>query len=309
MSTPEQLMYRFFGLRDELNGLVLQIPEVEKIFDQMTLNQPCFVPTELGFVRSVSWLYGLYYEAGKIGVSFLLKNLNIFGIDNDGRGRGHYEIVRNLRTFNFHNLNRFVAHDKRVVSECQKWFREGCGTFVPTKEEDWAPLIIVLLSDSVLFLERLRDCLRHIELEEEVRKVLIYEQWQHRVKRYHPPHKFDEIIPEILEDMGRSRLDPIRFREKYYSDWVRVMEAYIDGYNFNDEARRLIENSVLAEGVDVLPISGRDLIDYFELEPGPEIGDLLQAAKVIFGIEKCDKDTLLTKLRAQREEKTNSAGE
>jgi hypothetical protein len=301
MSTPEQLMYRLFGLRDELNGLVLQVPEVERIFDHMTLNQPRFVPTELGFIRSVSWLYGLYYEAGKIGVAFLLQNFGVFHIDVDGRSQIHYEIVRSLRTLNFHNLNPFATHDRKVVEECQKWFRKGCGTFVPTKEEDWAPLIITLLSDAISFMEQLRDCVRHIELEEGERKALIYEQWRQRIKRHHPPHQFDELIPEILDDIGRDRLDPIRFRAKYYSGWMRILDTYADGYDFRNEARRLIESSALAEGVDVLPISGKDLIAHFEIEPGPEVGELLQVAKNIFNVEKCDKATLLARLRAQRE--------
>lgn len=291
-------MYRLFAIRDELNGLVYPIPGVGKVFDNLSLNQPKFIPAELGFIRSVSWLYGLYYEAGKIGVAFLVKTLPVYELDAEELHLRHHGLVRDIRTFTSHNLDLSAIHDKKLVTICQNWFQEACGTFVPIDEEHWQPLIFRLLRDAVSFLEALKNCVRLIESDD--RKNLICAQWTQKLKRYYPPHMFDSLIPEVLADIGRDQMDPERFRKKYYSDWARTFEGYSDDLDFEVEARRLIESAALSEARGVLPISGKDLINYFDLAPGPEVGNLLEIAKGIYIAEKCDKKTLLSKLAEKR---------
>lgn len=291
-------MYRIFGLRDELNGLVYPIKGVERVFENMTLNQPRFSPAELGFIRSVSWLYGFYYEAGKVGVSFLLKYLEVYQLEGEGRHAQHYQIVRDLRTFLVHNLNMEAIHDKKLVQTCQEWFRLGCGTYFPADEEHWQPLLNHLLGEAVEFLEVLRNCVRKIESDE--RRSLICDQWAQRIKRHYPPHLFDEIIPAVLQDIGRTEMDAIRLRKKYYSDWARIFETYNDEHDFGTEARKLIESAALAENKNTLPITGKDVIDYFEIAPGQEVGNLLEMAKQLYIVERCGKTILLEKLREMR---------
>lgn len=299
MTIPENFMYRIFGLRDELNGLVYPITGVGRVFENMTLNQPRFSPAELGFIRSISWLYGLYYEAGKVGVNFLLKYLEVYQLESGGCHAEHYRIVRSLRTFLVHNLNLDTVHDKKLVQSCQEWFRQGCGSYFPTDEEHWQPLLVHLLGESVAFLEVLRTCVRKIEVDE--RRDLICSQWAQRLKRYYPPHLFDEIIPEVLQDIGRTEMNAIRLRKKYYADWARVFETYSDEHDFITEARKLIESAALSENKSTLPITGKDVIDYFDIAPGQEVGDLLEQAKQLYTVERCDKATLLERLRGIQE--------
>ncbi|MGJ0485138.1 MAG: hypothetical protein ACR65R_11490 [Methylomicrobium sp.] len=298
MMTPENYMYRIFGLRDELNGLVYPITGIERVFESMTLNQPKFSPAELGFIRSISWLYGFYYEAGKIGVSFLLKYLEVYQLECNGYHAEHYKIVRNLRTFLVHNLDLEAIHDKQVVQTCQIWFRQGCGTSFPSEEEHWQPLLIHLLGEAVAFLEVLTDCVRKIEGDEN--RDMICGQWAQRIRRYYPPHLFDEIIPEVLQDIGRTEMDAIRLRKKYYSDWARVLEIYDAEFDFKTEARKLIEDAALSENKSIPPVTGKDIIEYFDIAPGPLVGDLLEQAKQLYIVERCDKPTLLERLREKK---------
>lgn len=299
MTTPENFMYRIFGLRDELNGLVYPIKGVERVFESMSLNQPRFSPAELGFIRSISWLYGFYYEAGKIGVNFLLKYLEVYQLESNGRHAEHYKIVRELRTYLVHNLDLDAVHDKKLVQTCQEWFKQGCGTYFPADEEHWQPLLVHLLNEAVVFLEVLRNCVRKIESDEN--KDLICNQWAQRLKRYYPPHLFDEIIPGVLQDIGRTEMDAIRLRKKYYADWARIFETYGDEHDFKTEARKLIESAALSENKSTLPITGKDIIHHFDIAPGQEVGDLLEEAKRLYTVERCDKTTLLEKLRELRE--------
>jgi hypothetical protein len=298
MTTPEKLMYRVFALRDELNGLVCPVIGVEKVFEVMTLSQPRFSPAELGFIRSVSWLYGFYYEAGKIGVNFLLKFLEVYQLEDKGRYLEHYKIVAELRTLLVHNLNLAAVHDQKLVQNCQKWYREGCGTYFPSEETHWQPLLAHLLAEAILFLKVLICCVRKIEADES--SDLIYGQWAQKLKRYYPPHLFDEIIPKVLQDIGRAEMDPIRLRKKHYADWTRAFETYGDGHDFNNEARKLIESAALSESKNTLPITGRDILEYFCISPGQEVGNLLEYAKQIYSLEPCDKEGLLQKLDEMR---------
>ena len=51
------------------------------------------------------------------------------------------------------------------------------------------------------------------------------------------------------------------------------------GYIFEVEARKLIENTLLTEMKSVMPIIGLDIMNYFGVEPGPKVGELLNIAK------------------------------
>lgn len=294
MSSPDSLMYRLFALRDELNGLVRPIDGVEILFEPMSLHQPRFTPAELGFVRSTSWLFGLYYEAGKIGVAFTLKYLQVYGLDDGAKHAEHYKIVRDLRTYLVHNLDLNELHDQKVINDCQKWFKQRCKTVLPSTEEHWTPLLLSLLSEAVDFMQALCACVRKIEADANVE--MICRQWSQRLKRYHPPHVFDDIIPGILQDIGITEMDPMRLRKKYYTDWSRKFETYAEGYDFLTEATKLVESAALAEQGQTLPITGKDVMEYFALPPGPEIKDLLELAKNLYANDRCDKPALLARL-------------
>ncbi|MBI3727108.1 MAG: hypothetical protein HY254_02120 [Burkholderiales bacterium] len=292
---PENLMYQLIALRDELNRLVLSVDSIGKIFDDMTLTLPKFDPSELGFIRTVSWLYGLYYEAGKIGVNFLIRYLEVYDLDADGQKKDHFKLVQRMRTFIVHNLDLSARHDQQIAASCQQWFKPRCGSSDPNIEEHWRSLLLALLADSIQFLKTLRDCVKKIEVDESME--IVFQQWALKLKRYHPPHAFDSLIPSILDDIGRAQMDPMRLRSKYYADWHRALECLNDDYIFEDEARKLIEFSILSETNQTLPISGKDIIENLNVPAGPKVGELLETAKQIYAVSRCEKLVLLRKLK------------
>jgi hypothetical protein len=100
--------------------------------------------------------------------------------------------------------------------------------------------------------------------------------------------------------MGRENIDVPRFRNRYYDRWTRELAVQQGSYDFEVEGRKLIEQALLTEMTPVLPITGKDIIDEFNLSPGPQVGDLLRLARKLYMEEPCNRDILLTKLRLEQ---------
>ena len=79
--------------------------------------------------------------------------------------------------------------------------------------------------------------------------------------------------------MGRGLIDSSKMCKKFYNDWNKALELLKPGYIFEVEARKLIENTLLTEMKSVMPIIGLDIMNYFGVEPGPKVGELLNIAK------------------------------
>ncbi len=81
MTTPtaDGLMYQIVARVEEINRVASRLTGVDHgVFQAPSLQMPRLYPAELGFLRSVSWLFVSYYEAGKVGVAFLEVRLERF---------------------------------------------------------------------------------------------------------------------------------------------------------------------------------------------------------------------------------------
>src|SRR5262249_34934235 len=148
-----------------------------------------FVPSELGFMRTVSWLYVLYHEAGRPSVAFLCGLLHGYDLDPDGRIAAHLALVQQLRTFLQHNLDPGKPHDTQIWTACEEWFQRHCRTRVPVENDHWDGCLLALLDEARRFFQALSGCVRAIEGDEARQDVV--DQWVFRKSRYHPPHQFD----------------------------------------------------------------------------------------------------------------------
>jgi hypothetical protein len=293
---PEQLMYRLVGKAEEINSLaVALLDDGPGLFEAVSQRMPKFVPAELGFLRLVSWLYVLCWEAGKVNLAFLTKHLDAYGLDPDGKIRMHLSNVQGLRTYTQHNLNSEEAHDKETMGKCHAWFSGQCGTAVPDSDDEWRRCVLALLEESVVFLEMLLSALRLIEKDES--REMICKDWKFRRNRYHPPHQFEALFPTIAADMGCEYIDTVRLVRRNYERWTQSLRAFSSEYDFETEARKLIENAILVELPNLLPITGQDLIREFELEPGKLVGRLLEEARGIYQRAPCSRMELLDRLR------------
>jgi hypothetical protein len=298
MSTPspEQLMYRIVGKSEEINTRVIALLSGGPgFFETISQRMPRFVPAELGFLRLVSWLYVLLWEAGKVSVPFVVKRFEAYSLDADSKIRTHLTNVQGLRTYTQHNLNNEEPHDKRTMSDCHAWFSLHCGTAIPVSEDEWSRCLTALLEESLEFLEVLLRVLRFIEQDES--RDVICKEWKFRRERYHPPHQFEALVATVASDMGHEYIDPERLVRRNYDKWTQSLRAFSSEYDFKVEARKLIENAILADLPNLMPITGDDVIREFNLTPGKLVGRLLGEARDLFLRAPCARAELIDRLR------------
>ena len=153
-------MYRIVGKVEKRFAVIALLIDGPGLFEAVSQRMPKFVPAELGFLRLVSWLYVLFWEAGKVSVPFVVKRFDAYSLDADSKIRAYLFNVQGLRTYTQHNLNNEEPHDKRTLGDCHAWFSHQCGTAVPVLEDEWSKCVIALLHESLEFLEALLSVLR-----------------------------------------------------------------------------------------------------------------------------------------------------
>jgi hypothetical protein len=295
-STTQALMLSILDLVNEINMVGLRFnPGGFEVLGKVTLSVRHLTPYEFGFHRAVSWFYVLYFETDRVNVEFLREQLVAYGIDQN---ESHIRVVHQMRMYLQHNLDPTKEQNRAIQYACERWFQEQCQVPVPSTQKQWRLCLQPLLQDAYQFLTALRDCIRCIE-QDECREDIL-QQWDFRRQRYHPPHEFDRLISIVAADMGRENIDVPRFRNRYYDRWTRELDVQQGSYDFEVEGRKLIEHALLTEMISVLPITGKDIIDEFNLSPGPQVGDLLRIARKLYMEEPCSRDILITKLRLEQ---------
>lgn len=287
-------MYQILSERESLNHIASRLNgRTPGVFTEISLGLPRIEPAELGFIRVVSWLYVLYYEAGKIGTKFLVERIETLSPEHTAI-KDHYYLIGKLRTYLQHNLDPSKSHDYQIQRMCEAWFLEECGSQIPSSEAHWGKCLSALLTAALQFLKALVATVRIIETDES--KDAIVDEWVYALDRYHAPHEFDAIIGIVCREMGREYIEPAELRRRFYDRWTKEMQVMKTKYDFAMEARKLIEHTLLTETIPVLPITGSDVIRHFGIQPGPRVGALLQIARRLYDQEPCSAQELLLRV-------------
>ncbi|MEW5958972.1 MAG: hypothetical protein AB1801_14665 [Chloroflexota bacterium] len=294
---PASIMYTIIQKKEAIDRMSMRLNNGHAVFKDVSLEKPKLVPAELGLLRVVSWFYVHYYEVGKVNVDFLSNYLGVYGLDPTGKLSQHLILVDRLRTYFQHNLDPSKPRDRDIQQFCEEWFKSQCGTLEPDKDTEWVKCLLSFLQEGLEFFDSLLKCIRGIEQDESQEQIL--HNWHIRRSRYHPSHEFDQLIYKVVTDMGRDSLDVVKFRNRYYERWVKEIDSLQGDYDFNFEARRLIEYTLLSDTMAVLPITGDDILNTFNtIEPGPKVGRLLQEARKIYENHPCTKEELLKQLES-----------
>lgn len=298
---PDALLMGLIRLKDEVNTVSGRLSEGEcVVFGAHSLPTPRFSSPELGFLLTVSWLYVLYFEAGKASLDFLKERFQVYTLDPAGHVADHIHIVGRIRTYLHHNLYPEVQRDRHTLEISEKWLEKHCRTRIPTNDEQWYKCLIALLQESKMSLETLRDCIREIEKDESREQIIL--TWNARLKQYHLPEEFDALIFQVVNDLGRESLDVRALRRRYYDKWVRELHKLSSGYDFSIEARKLIESTLLYELTPALPLTSRDIILELRIKTGKIADELLQLAKTLYDREPCSRERLLKRLKQESKE-------
>ncbi len=289
-------MYEVLRLIEQANQLAasLSTPPL-RVFESVSLDIPKLSPPELGCIRLVSWLFVQYFEAGRVGVRFLDGKAIAYDQDPNGEITKHRDYVQRLRTFFQHNLDSSKSHDRGIQETCRAWFREKCNTAVPSTDEDWALCLGAIIKEAVGSLEVLVATLRRIEVDEAREEIC--KDWRLRASRNLLPHQFEDLIAQVAADMGKTEIDPVGLRRRFYDQWSKHLGLLNEGVEVLVEARKLVEHALLTVIPDTMPITGKDVISELQIEPGPKVGEVLAQARTLYAKERLSKETLLERLR------------
>src|SRR5260221_1629937 len=143
-------MFEILALKQEINRVASTIIKNDYgIFEEHSLPIPVFVPSELGFLRAVSWLYVLYYEVGHVHMDFLTERFSAYELDEGRKIADHLVTVQQMRTFSQHNLDPRKEQNRRIQEACELWFEGQCGTSVPSEDWQWRRCLISLLRETI----------------------------------------------------------------------------------------------------------------------------------------------------------------
>lgn len=286
---------RVLRIHQQINALAHSLLE-HPAFEDLHVTIPDPSSPEPGFIRATSWLYCLYFEAGRVSLTFLRRLGEGYGLIDRTKTDEHIEVVRCLRTELHHNLG-FADSDQAARSTAQGWRRKVCGTAIPHSDEQWRGCYDRLVDEANEFLNSIDQVVRRIEADSD-RSEMNLEEWLRRLKRSWPAAAFDCLVDDSKYRLGREAMNTVGFRNRHIDRWRKQLDLLEDGFDFEYEATRIIEKTLLDEDGMVLPVSGQDIIKIFSLAPGPLVGKYLKEARKHFESAPCSKEELMTYLKS-----------
>ena len=261
-------------------------------FQSLSLRPPQLGCAELVFLRAIFWLQGLLHECAGSPIRSCLRQTQFS--DSEGQGLLYLEELRALRTHAAHNLESTSESDKRTEFTCLQWYRRVCRSTPPMCDDAWNQCTLALVSgaDGLLrkiyeFLYRLKAMSENDFLVEEIRRAAVGQI---------TPYAFDSIVASVAADLGRSSMNLEKFRASHQKPWIESLGMLREGYDFQHEARRLVEESFLASP-EKSPVSGCEIITQLRVPQGEGVGKLLKIAQQLFESGIRDKAQILERLR------------
>ncbi len=227
--------------------------------------QPIY-PAELGFLKTVFWLYAHYsHNEGLSGVHFRFieeqyrksprrqryaapettpvdhsASPAAGGIDavhlepHSPRAvktfeesiREHKILIGHLRKFFAHHLSQDKEGNGHSVDHCTEWFIEQCGEKEPGTDGSWEKLLVVLLSDCNMYFGRMLHIIETFAGDDDVFPILAGEWNRYYRNQYH----YSDFVPICMEVVREFHLheefDCVRFCREGLSGWRRHLSRY-----------------------------------------------------------------------------------
>lgn len=259
-------------LKQQINILASSL--INKPLSDVSVIHPNSDNPECGFIRLTSWLYCLYFEVEKVSIDYFLAIAKNKGMASHVSFTEHIESVRCLRTELHHNLG-YDGGDVFTRQKSEAWKRVACGSALPTNQSEWDQCYNKLLSDSVSLLDQIVGVLKLIEKLDGDEQSEILKEWIFRLNKSFKGADFDPIIEDVKFRLGRPALKTVAFRNLNLEKWKKSLLLLEDGFDFSEEATKLIEQSMLEDQAIAMPITGKELMEILNIPEGPQVGKLL----------------------------------
>jgi hypothetical protein len=302
--TSEEDFVSIVQLFSELDGIIQAAAKGRMPgFVPIALRSPVTEPPIHAFYTMVSWLYVLVIESGPIHFHFLSERASALGLDASGELPRFCSDVQVFRTVLQHNLDLSDADDLAKLVRFEGWMASILDTsvsprerFWPEDEAQWRVLARALRERSRRFGETIVSTVKRILKDEFAEDVL--REWIFRQTRSLAAHEFDAIAAQAASDLGLKHIDLMRLRKVHLDEWNRRIRLLSEGADKNREARQLVEQTMLVEADNYLPITGGDVIEMMGIAPGPEVGKVLRKAREFYRKTPCSREDLLKHLRS-----------
>ena len=261
-------------------------------FQPLSLKPPHQSCAELVFLRAIFWLQGLLHECAGSPIRSCLRQSQYS--DSEGLGLLYLEELKALRTYAAHNLDASSESDKKTEFICLQWYKRVCRVTPPMCDNLWNKCTLALVSGADGLLQKIHDFLHRLTLMSD-RDFLVEEIRRAAVGQI-TPYAFDSIVASVATDLGRSGINLEKFRACHQKRWIESLGMLREGYDFQDEARRLVEESFLASP-EKSPVTGTDIITQLGVPQGDGVGKLLKVAQRLFESGIREKSQILERLR------------
>lgn len=292
MKKDEMKISDLVEIKNSINILALKLgknyPVFAEIYD-ISFNYTC---SEAGFLKTISWLYILYFESAKESLRLIIEKFSLYRIDQENKYEKHLESIRYLRAYLQHgNISKNQKYSKNLVMS-KAWFNNNCGEYYPSSRALWEKCLQTIFSEANCFLDSLLLCLQSIENDPFCKSII--EELNSNCLKVHSEEEFEDLVSLVACDIGMSKINPQKFVKKNYNSWCQELSNLANDADFSLEARKRIERDLLRR--PILPITSSEIISHFELTPGPEVEEIMQIAFSMFQKKPCSKDVLLDKL-------------
>ncbi len=264
----------------------------EKAIDEISIQAPKG-EGEASFLRLVAWSYVLMFEAGKVAVPYLI------GLPSDSNLsrpelEAKRELIHDLRTWSFHNLDLVNRRSHRISQRTALWFIDVCGSSPPRDAIGWRSCYRQLCFDVHAVLAHCRNAMDMAVVDEDVRQLTI-DEMKRRLERDWPAHKFDRLISDAATRMG-MKLNVSKFRQTKQGKWKQVLRIVAEDDNPESLIVRLIERDLLDYFGETLPVDGKDIMLALGIAPGHEVAEQLRIARQLYASGVTGKGELLARL-------------
>jgi hypothetical protein len=277
----------------QINTLVQEMHEDTTLYFFQPVSAPWqrINPSELGFIRVVSWLYILYIDIrqNQKNIDFVLRQINT---------KSNHKIhIHRLRTYFQHQLNLNDKSDEQKKEDCDNFFYAIIRKNYPTTEEEWEESFVELTDNANTFLNEIYQWLKKLEKFSPNMQKNTIDNWRKELFNTHEKYEYEQVFKSVANSIGLDALSNYEITTLNLDKWRKALDLLDKGYDFNYELSKIIEQRLIAEEV-IIPIGGID----FEGEGVPKgkiLGEYIKKARKIYYASPCSKEELLSKTMAQ----------
>lgn len=242
----------------EINDLTAALTENRiSFFDEISI--PVGYASGDGcFKDLVNWLYSLYIEACGPNIKFFDEKLKIYGITLSKNVGSVAADIHTIRTVSSHNLLSSNRSDRDKQRQYEEFFSVLIAKNAPEQEDDYKNCANYLLDAVLEYMIALKRCIVRASEDEHFSAVILVE-WQRKNDRDYSSHDFELVLISKLEEFGiLEYLNPLLITKAEISNWKKQLTLLQDGFDFKQEAGRIIEKYIVTQRFS--PVEAKDLL-------------------------------------------------